>query len=179
MPPHQDSQTTFKPNLTCIFLSARTRYIISIPNGGPCILFVTSIHQTTKFFRKFYLVWADEKNNKFLLVPNRFFFSVLDQWKVCFLFELLNWEDFLENIGEKKIRGLVFRCHELIILSSRFLMCQNPVKMLIPLKTGPPSWGRAWENWGRAWTASARPQSWPVQLWGWGKLPRPSIWVIK
>jgi hypothetical protein len=29
---------TPKPNLTCIFLSARTRYIISIPNGGPCIL---------------------------------------------------------------------------------------------------------------------------------------------
>ena len=37
MPPNQDSQTTFKPNLTCIFLSARTRYIISIPNGGPCM----------------------------------------------------------------------------------------------------------------------------------------------
>ena len=36
MPPNQDSQTTFKPSLTCIFLSARTRCIISIPNGGPC-----------------------------------------------------------------------------------------------------------------------------------------------
>ena len=36
MPPTQDPQTTFKPNLTCIFQSARTRYIISIPNGGPC-----------------------------------------------------------------------------------------------------------------------------------------------
>ena len=35
MPPTQDSQTTFKPNLTYIFLSAR--YIISIPNGWPCI----------------------------------------------------------------------------------------------------------------------------------------------
>ena len=38
MPPTQDPQTTFKPNLTCILLSARTRYIISIPNGGPCSL---------------------------------------------------------------------------------------------------------------------------------------------
>ena len=38
MPPTEDSQTTFKPNLTCIFLSARTRYIISIPNGGPCTI---------------------------------------------------------------------------------------------------------------------------------------------
>ena len=34
MPPTQDSQTSFKPNLTCIFLSAR--YIISNPDGGPC-----------------------------------------------------------------------------------------------------------------------------------------------
>ena len=36
MPPTQDPQTTFKPKLTCIFLSARTRYNISIPNGWPC-----------------------------------------------------------------------------------------------------------------------------------------------
>ena len=36
MPPTQDSQTTFKPNLTCIFLFPRTRYIMSIPNGWPC-----------------------------------------------------------------------------------------------------------------------------------------------
>ena len=38
MPPTQDSQNTFKPSLTCIFVSARTRYIMSIPNGRPCIL---------------------------------------------------------------------------------------------------------------------------------------------
>ena len=37
MPPTQDPQTTFKPNLTCVLLSARTRYIISFPNGGPCM----------------------------------------------------------------------------------------------------------------------------------------------
>ena len=36
MPPTQDSQNTFKPSLTCIFVSARTRYIMSIPNGRPC-----------------------------------------------------------------------------------------------------------------------------------------------
>merc|ERR1712051_1149713 len=34
--PTQDSPTTFKPNLTCIFLSTRARYIISNPSGGPC-----------------------------------------------------------------------------------------------------------------------------------------------
>ena len=33
----QDSQITFKPNLTCIFLSARARYIISNPDGRPCM----------------------------------------------------------------------------------------------------------------------------------------------
>ena len=37
MPPTQDSQNTFKPSLTCIFVSARTRYIMSIPNGRPCM----------------------------------------------------------------------------------------------------------------------------------------------
>ena len=38
-PPTQDSQSSFKPNLTCIFLSARTRYIISNPDGGLCRLY--------------------------------------------------------------------------------------------------------------------------------------------
>ena len=37
MPPTQDPQTTFKPNLTCIFLSARARYIKSKPDGRPCM----------------------------------------------------------------------------------------------------------------------------------------------
>ena len=32
----QGSQTTFKSNLTCIFLSARARYFVSNPDGGPC-----------------------------------------------------------------------------------------------------------------------------------------------
>ena len=47
MPPTQDPQTTYKPNLTCILLSARTRYIISIPNGGPCMhtLHTAQIHK--------------------------------------------------------------------------------------------------------------------------------------
>ena len=35
MPPTQDSQTTLKPNLTYIFLSARARCIISNPDGDP------------------------------------------------------------------------------------------------------------------------------------------------
>ena len=32
--------------------------------------------------------------------------------KVRFLFQLLNWEKFVEKIGENKIRGLVVWCHE-------------------------------------------------------------------
>ena len=36
MPLTQDSQTTFKLNLTCIFLSTRTRYIMSNPDETPC-----------------------------------------------------------------------------------------------------------------------------------------------
>ena len=48
MPPTQDPQTTYKPNLTCILLSARTRYIISIPNGGPCI---SSEHNKNKSYK--------------------------------------------------------------------------------------------------------------------------------
>ena len=36
MPLTQDSQTTFKPNLTTILVSARARYIISNPDGRPC-----------------------------------------------------------------------------------------------------------------------------------------------
>ena len=38
MPPTQDFQTTFKLNLTCIFLSARTRYIMSNPDEIPCTI---------------------------------------------------------------------------------------------------------------------------------------------
>ena len=36
MPPTQNSHSTFKPNLTCIFLSARARYIMSNPDEIPC-----------------------------------------------------------------------------------------------------------------------------------------------
>ena len=37
MPLTQDSQTTFIPNLTWIFLSLRAKYIMSKPVGRPCI----------------------------------------------------------------------------------------------------------------------------------------------
>ena len=36
IPTSQNPPTTFKPNLTCIFLSARARYIRSKPDGRPC-----------------------------------------------------------------------------------------------------------------------------------------------
>ena len=38
--------------------------------------------------------------------------SVLDQWKFVGFFQLPNWEDFVEEIGENKICGLVDWCHE-------------------------------------------------------------------
>ena len=37
MPPIQDSQITFKPNLACISLSSIARYIISNPDETPCM----------------------------------------------------------------------------------------------------------------------------------------------
>ena len=43
MPPTQDSQTNFKPNLICMFLSARARYIMSNPDEIPCIEYDTGI----------------------------------------------------------------------------------------------------------------------------------------
>ena len=33
-----EATESFKSNLTCIFLPARARYIISNPDGGPCKL---------------------------------------------------------------------------------------------------------------------------------------------
>ena len=42
IPTSQDSQTTFKLNLTCIFISARARYFVSKPNGWPCTLSLCS-----------------------------------------------------------------------------------------------------------------------------------------
>ena len=58
---------------------------------------MTSINQTTNFvspnfFHEFFVVWAVEKDNKLFIGPKHFFFSVLDQRKVNFLFQLLNWE---------------------------------------------------------------------------------------
>ena len=43
IPTNQDSPTTFKPNRTCIFLSARARYIRSKPDGRPCIYIVCQL----------------------------------------------------------------------------------------------------------------------------------------
>ena len=40
----QDSQTTFKLNLTCIFLSTRARYFVSKPSGWPC----STLHPSTQ-----------------------------------------------------------------------------------------------------------------------------------
>ena len=63
-----------------------------------------SWHQTTKPPILFSPIFSTnvspfeqlKKKTNILLVQNRFFFSVLDQWKVCFLFQLLK---------KRKIRG--------------------------------------------------------------------------
>ena len=39
IPTAQDSKTTFKLNLTCLFLSPRAKYFVSKPNGSPCTTF--------------------------------------------------------------------------------------------------------------------------------------------
>ena len=57
IPPTQDSQSTFKPNLTYIFLPARTRYIIPNPDGGPCN--VTFIFWALEFQEKMLLRFTD------------------------------------------------------------------------------------------------------------------------
>ena len=47
IPQSQDSQTTFKPNLTCIFLSTRARYIVSNLDERPCT--IKSFHSLESF----------------------------------------------------------------------------------------------------------------------------------
>ena len=47
----------------------------------------------------------------------QFFFSVLDQWNVYFLFQLLKWEKMFWKIGDNKIGGLVVWCHEQDMIS--------------------------------------------------------------
>ena len=49
------------------------------------------------------------------------FLSVLDPWKVRFLFQLLNWKQFVKKNWENKIIGLVVQCHKLITVESRIL----------------------------------------------------------
>ena len=96
---------------------------------------MTSIHQTTNlvspnFFHEFFSVWAVEKYNTFFFDPEQIFFSVLDQWKAFFLLQLLNWENFVEKIGENKICGLVVQCHKLIIYDFLFCVVSNKIYQL-------------------------------------------------
>ena len=50
MPLTQDSQTTFKPNLTCICLSPRARYVMPNPDETPCKCFGPTLgYQSSEF----------------------------------------------------------------------------------------------------------------------------------
>ena len=67
------------------------------------ILFVISIHQTTNFvspnfFYEFFSVWAVEKDTKLFIGQKNIFSQFWNQRKFCFLFQLLNWENFVEKI---------------------------------------------------------------------------------
>ena len=70
--------------------------------------FVTSNHQTTNlvfpiFFYEIFSVEQLKKITNFLLVQNSFF-SVLDQWKVCYLFQLLKLRKIRgKNWGKQKL----------------------------------------------------------------------------
>ena len=77
-------------------------------------LFVTSNRQTTNLdFPNFFLSFSSWKRKQtFYLSNTGFFFSLLDQWLVSFLFNCSNWEKFVEKIGENKIGCLVVRSHE-------------------------------------------------------------------
>ena len=75
-----------------------------------------SWHQTTNlvfpnFFHLFFSALAVEKENKLFIVPKQVFFSVLDQWKVCFLFQLLKLRKIHGKNGGKN-GCLVVWCHE-------------------------------------------------------------------
>ena len=50
----------------------------------------------SKFFPKFFSVWAIEKDNKFFYSSKQIFSEF------CFLFRLLNWENFVENNSGKQ-----------------------------------------------------------------------------
>ena len=79
-----------------------------------------SWHQSTKqpiLFSPIFSTNFSQFENSWKHWSKTFFFSVLDRWKVCYLFQLLIWENFVEKIGDNRIRGLVVRCHELIIWS--------------------------------------------------------------
>ena len=56
----QDSQTTFKLDLTWIFLSARARYFVSNPDGWPCMQRMCKKWVVIKFL--FCIVFSSSKN---------------------------------------------------------------------------------------------------------------------
>ena len=77
MPLTQDSQTTFKPNLTTILASARARYIISNPDGRPCSMYLNFIIMLYQpHFCSFYNVFTIKT------LVNTFKTSIVIKWFV-------------------------------------------------------------------------------------------------
>ena len=96
-----------------VFLSLWTKNKKKIGHFLAFSLFVTSNYQTMKFVSPILsknlsqLEQLKEKGN-FLL----FFSQFPTNEKISFFFISLNWEKFVEQIGENKIRDLVVWCHE-------------------------------------------------------------------
>ena len=99
-----------------ILISFRYMYLVRDITQGLLNEISTLIYQTTNlvfpnFFHEIFSVeQLKNKTKNFSWVQNRFFSPFWTYEKF-----VLNWEDFVEQIGENKIPGLVVQCHELII----------------------------------------------------------------
>ena len=81
-PSTYNSQTTFKPNLTCIFLSARAKWSINVCNETP---FTTFSLKPINFFDNIELILDTpglNKKNKLILVDTDY-----DHWAISYLFK--------------------------------------------------------------------------------------------
>jgi c-di-AMP phosphodiesterase-like protein len=68
------------------------------------VMFVTSNHQTTNFFHKFFSVLAVEKEKKLFYWSKKSFFSQF--WtnkKIVFCFNCSNWEKFVKKLGKTRL----------------------------------------------------------------------------
>ena len=77
----QDSQTTFKPNLTCIFLSVRANLEYPLCHGGPCtILLQTSLPNPRKSIFNFVPCSKKYFEKKFQRTRSNLMIQITDQF---------------------------------------------------------------------------------------------------